>query len=104
MNFSIAAQFSATISLSPNCFQTVQGTITPASAQPRRIISPPYWAVGETPGNPPVSLWESRTSRVHLWKKASVFAKKVPVSVKTCVSAIQPRRSFRCGQSVGTER
>ena len=64
----------------------------------------PYWDVGATPGKPPVSLWLSRMSRIHLRKKRSVFAKKVPVSVNTCVSAVQPSRSSRCGQSVGTER
>ena len=92
------------IPVSPNCFQTVQGTMMPASAQPRRMVSLPYWAVGATPGNPPASPCESRMSRIHLWKKRSVLAKKEPVSVKTCVSAVQPRRSSRCGQSVGMER
>ena len=100
----MASQFSSMMSVSANCFQTVQGTMMPASAQPSRIISLPYCPSGATPGNPPVGLCVSRMSRIHLWKKRRVSAKKVPVSENTCVSAVQPRRSFRCGQSVGTLR
>ena len=64
----------------------------------------PYCARGETPGKPPRGSWESRTSRMNLWKNAEVSALKEPASQKTWVSAIQPRRSLRCGQSVGTDR
>ena len=42
--------------------------------------------------------------KITLAKKSSVLAKNEPVSVNTCVSAVQPKRSLRCGQSVGTER
>ena len=90
--------------MSPNCFQTVHGTITPASAQPRLNVSLPYWAKGATDGKPPSASRLSTMSRIHLWKNAVVSALKAPASQKTCVSAVQPRRSLRCGQSVGTER
>ena len=103
-HFSIAAQFSSTIRRSPKWRQTVNGTITPASDHPTRIVSLPYCPAGATPGKPPRGSWLSRMSRIHLWKNAAVSALKAPASQKTCVSAVQPRRSLRCGQSVGTER
>ena len=104
INKSIAFQFSSMICVSPNCFHTVQGTMIPASAQPKRIFSSPYCAKGATPGNPPKLFWVSRMSRIHLWKNFIVLAKNVPVSANTCVSAVHPRRSSRCGQSVGIDR
>ena len=68
------------------------------------MVSLPYCAHGATPGNPPSGAWLSRMSRIHLWKKREVSALNEPASQKTCVSAVQPRRSLRCGQSVETER
>ena len=76
--------------------------IAPANTYIASLIA--ISANGATPGKPPRASCVSRMSRVNLWKNLDVSALNAPASVKTCVSAIQPRRSLRCGQSVGTER
>lgn len=59
---------------------------------------------GTTEATAPSSAWSSSTSRNHdnqnAWASTRVFA----VAANACASPVHPRRSSRCGQSVGTDR
>src|SRR5215211_6999900 len=57
---------------------------------------------GATSGKAPSGDWASSTSTIHFSKKAATSTLKEAVRTKTCASPIHPRRSSRCGQSVGT--
>src|SRR5215218_3514682 len=86
----------------------VHGTITPASPQAGaphlRLMSPEPLSRGATSGKAPSGDWASWTSVIHFSKKAATSILKEAVRVKIWASPIQPRRSSRCGQSVGTLR
>jgi hypothetical protein len=75
--------------------------ITPASPQAgaasRRIVT-----TGATSRKAPPESWPSTTSRIHRAKNADTSAFRLAVGAKIWASASQPRRSSRCGQSVGT--
>ena len=81
------------------------GTMAAASAQPARPKrrSPSTTTSGTTEGTPSTSSWSSARSRSQLaqnaWESNSVLA----VGANACASPVQPKRSSRCGQSVGTD-
>ncbi len=77
--------------------------MTPASAQPATlsVVGPTR---GDTSVNAPVALCASRMSVVNLCENAARFALNEAVRQNTSASPIQPSRSSRCGQSVGTLR
>src|SRR5476651_1332405 len=80
----------------------VHGMMTPASPHTGQELV--WFARGETVVNSPFGLCASFTSTSHLVKKPDTSALRAAVGAKTCASPIQPRRSSRCGQSVGTLR
>src|SRR6201991_1818252 len=59
---------------------------------------------GITNGTLPLEYWSAATSFSHLVKKLCTFMLYDAVRENTCASPVQPRRSSRCGQSVGTSR
>src|SRR5689334_23811438 len=59
---------------------------------------------GTTLGIWPSSYCASATSCSHFVKKPATFMLKLAVRTKTCASPVHPRRSSRCGQSVGIDR
>ena len=80
--------------------------MTPASAQP---MSRPPDLSGAIFGNIPghfdfSSACESRMSVIHLVRNPYTSAAYTAAPTNTCVSPVQPQRSLRCGQSVGTLR
>src|SRR5476649_2120986 len=76
------------------------GMMTPASPHTGQEL---FWfARGETVENSPFGPCASSTSNSHLVKKAETSVLRAAVGAKTCASPIQPMRSSRCGQSVGT--
>ena len=85
-----------------------QGMITAASAQP--AAPPGLWpsksgrTFGTTCGTLPLANWSAATSFSHFVKKAATSMLKAAVAEKACASPVHPRRSSRCGQSVGTSR
>ncbi len=83
----------------------VHGMITAASAHPAEPAAG-FPGVdntsGITWGTLPVSIWSAATSRSHFVKKPATSMLKAAVREKTCASPVQPSRSSRCGQSVGT--
>ncbi len=94
-----------------------QGMMTAASAQaaepPAKPPPPRSPAVpasgllrtsGTTKGTLPLAFWSAATSASHLVKKPATSMLKLAVREKTWASPVQPRRSSRCGQSVGTSR
>ena len=66
----------------------------------------PSWlsTSGTTKGTLPSGLWSAATSASHFVKKPATSMLKAAVREKTCASPVQPSRSSRCGQSVGTSR
>ena len=92
---------------SPYTTYIVQGMITAASAQ---AAEPPANAAAElstsgiTCGTLPFGFWSAATSPSHLAKKPATSMLKAAVRANTWASPVQPSRSSRCGQSVGTSR
>src|ERR671932_210126 len=84
----------------------VHGTMIPASPQAGapllRSSILKSLSKGATSGKAPSGDWASSTSTIHLVKNAETSILKQAVRTKTCASPIQPKRSSRCGQSVGT--
>ena len=84
-----------------------------ASAQPARPIgfaNPPPISMsfgkmmsGTTDATPPSSVWSSSRSRSQDSQKLSESNRVDAVAANACASPVQPRRSSRCGQSVGNE-
>src|SRR5579862_1330212 len=90
------------IRVSPDCSQDVQGTMTPASLQPA-----PYPAFGvEVPGAKipyiGVPTWVARRSAPNFFENGARAMLYDAARQKTSASPVQPRRSSRWGQSVGT--
>src|ERR1700761_2570278 len=59
---------------------------------------------GITCGTAPLLYWSAATSFIHLVKKLCTFILNDAVRENTCASPVQPKRSSRCGQSVGTSK
>ena len=83
--------------------------ITAASAQPvapagRRPSLDTGNTFGTTWGTLPSSYWSAATSPSHLVKNPATSMLNAAVGANTCASPVQPMRSSRCGQSVGTSR
>ena len=91
-----------------------QGTIVATSAQAAEppgnelsssaLMSVRERTFGTTWGTEPFAFWSAATSASHFVKKPATSMLKLAVREKTCASPVQPRRSSRCGQSVGTSR
>jgi hypothetical protein len=90
-----------------------QGTIVATSAHaaepPGKASAWPPTSVrlstfGTTWGTEPFSFWSAATSASHFVKNPATSMLKLAVREKTCASPVQPSRSSRCGQSVGTSR
>src|SRR2546430_5611293 len=81
--------------------------MTLASAQP---VEPPPSAwprdstSGITWGTLPLAFWSAARSASHLVKNPATSKLKAAVGANAWASPVQPRRSSRCGQSVGTSR
>ncbi len=76
----------------------------PASPQPAEPLqrSSGSYGCGAKSGNRPSLACASRRSAVHLVKNAAMSMFIAAVWLNTCMSPVQPNRSSRCGQSVGT--
>src|SRR6478735_5352039 len=76
-----------------------------ASAQPARPnrASPCSTTSGTTDGTPITGSWSNARSRNQLAQNDCASNRVQAVDAKACASPVQPRRSSRCGQSVGTE-
>ena len=84
-----------------------------ASAQPARpmfsVGTPPIsmstgrMMSGTTDATPPSSVWSISRSRSHDAQNASESMSVRGGGANACASPVQPSRSSRCGQSVGTE-
>src|SRR5450432_4220622 len=99
----IASQLRSIKLVSPYCCQAVQGTITPASPHPGApSTATPSPISGATFGNAPASVWASRISAIHLWVNDAISKLYAPVRQNAPASPVHPKRSSRCGQSVGT--
>ncbi len=98
----MAAQFSSITAVSPYRRQTVQGRMIAASAQPG--VFWPRAQNGAVSGISPVADWPARMSPMNRRVKASTSMLKAAASQKIWASPVQPMRSSRCGQSVGTPR
>ncbi len=59
---------------------------------------------GITNGMAPLGFWSAARSPSHLVKKPATSMLNAAVGAKTWASPVQPMRSSRCGQSVGTSR
>ncbi len=97
-------QRSSRIRRSPKQRWIVQGQITIASAQagpPSSLESGPLPVSGAMGGTRPSPPWASSRSRSHFEKNPATSMLKEAVRTKTWASPVQPRRSSRCGQSVG---
>ena len=58
---------------------------------------------GTTDETPPSSVWSISRSRSHDAQNDSESISVAAVALNACASPVQPSRSSRCGQSVGTE-
>src|ERR1700682_2240858 len=87
---------------SPERSYMTQGTMTPASLQ--AVLPAPAQpdGAGAMSAYDPDGSWVSTRSSSHLSSMLVRSALKSAVGAKICRSAVQPRRSLRCGQSVGT--
>src|SRR3954464_15644872 len=83
---------------------TDQGTIVAASAQPARPSagSPSPRTLGTTLGTAPSSVWSCARSTSQLAQKARASNSVQAVAANAGASPVQPSRSSRWGQSVGT--
>ena len=72
-------------------------TASPMYMSLRRIMS------GTTLGTPPASVWSASRSLSQLCQNDSACISVEAVAANACASPVHPRRSSRCGQSVGTE-
>ncbi len=73
---------------------TIEGEAIVAPAEPGESRAAPESAPEE---KPPETDWPALANTV-----TGMATKPVPVRTKTWMSPVQPRRSSRCGQSVGT--
>ena len=97
---------------SPYASYSVHGTTVAASPQPVEPNSKASWPVprtaastlGTTLGTAPSARWSWPRSVSQLARKARLSALAHAVGAKTMMSPVQPSRSSRCGQSVGTAR
>src|SRR5690242_12607050 len=83
----------------------VHGAIVATSAQPVLPAAPGQIlanTLGTTKGTAPLGSWSAATSPSHFAKKPETSMLNAAVGANTCASPVQPRRSSRCGQSVGT--
>src|SRR5438045_6168871 len=78
--------------------------IVATSAHP---VDPPAFGpstFGITNGTLPSGCWSAATSFNHFTKKLCDCILNVAVLEKACASPVHPKRSSRCGQSVGTSK
>src|SRR5690242_17002759 len=83
----------------------VHGAIVATSAQPVLPAAPGDIlanTLGTTKGTAPLGSWSAATSPSHFAKKPETSMLNAAVGANTCASPVQPKRSSRCGQSVGT--
>ena len=64
---------------------------------------PPRTTSGTTDDTPSLSSWSSARSTSQLAQNACESNSVLAVGANACASPVQPSRSSRCGQSVGTE-
>src|SRR4029077_391093 len=98
----MALQFCSATRVSPYCDQAVHGMMTPASLHPAAEAALDVTVPGAKMPNMSVPDCVPRRSAVNFCEKVARSILYEAVRQKTWASALQPRRSSRCGQSVGT--
>ena len=91
-----------TVSASPRRRSRTSGTITAASPHAAAGRAMPMTS-GTTNGTVPSAACSSARSRSHESRNPRTSYRKAAVGAKTWMSPVQPKRSSRCGQSVGIE-